>query len=88
MGYDITHPSQLAAKKVLAADWGDNLPSGTPIELFDLTEPHPEFNVDKEMIWEELKESCNNPDANMRVDHFEQTLRQFAKICLEAPVKL
>ena len=88
MGYDITHPSQLATFKVLHSDMGDNLPKGTPIELFDLCEPHPDFNVDKESVWEELKESCNNPDSNMREDHFEQTLRQFAKICLEAPVKL
>ena len=88
MGYDITHPSQLAEFKVLHSDMGDNLPKGTPKGLFDLCEPHPEFNVDKESVWEELKESCNNPDANMRVDHFEQTLRQFAKICVEAPVKL
>ena len=88
MGYEITHPSQLAEFKVLHSDMGDNLPKGTPKGLFDLCEPHPEFNVDKESVWEELKESCNNPDANMRVDHFEQTLRQFAKICVEAPVKL
>lgn len=88
MGYEITHPSQLAEFKVLHSDMGDNLPKGTPKGLFDLCEPHPEFNVDKESVWGELKESCNNPDANMRVDHFEQTLRQFAKICVEAPVKL
>lgn len=88
MGYEITHPSQLAEFKVLHSDMGDNLPKGTPKGLFDLCEPHPEFNVDKESVWEELKESCNNPEANMRIDHFEQTLRQFAKICVEAPVKL
>jgi hypothetical protein len=88
MGFDITHPSQLASFKVLHSDMGDNLPKGTPIELFDLCEPHPEFNLDKEPIWESLKESCNDPKANDRPDHLEQTLRQFAKICVEAPVKL
>jgi hypothetical protein len=87
MGYDIAHPSELAAKKVLHADWGDNLPSGTPIELFDLTEAHPEYNIDKEAVFAELKECCNDPKPNDRPDHLEQTLRQFAKICLEAPYK-
>jgi hypothetical protein len=88
MGYDITHPSQLASFKVLHSDMGDNLPKGTPIELFDLCEPHPEYNIDKEPIWGNLKECCNDPNANDRPDHFEQTLRAFAKICLEAPAKL
>lgn len=87
LGYDISHPSELAAKKSLASDMGDNLPKGTPIELFDLCEPHPEFNIDKEPVWEELKECCNDPKPNDRPDHLEQTLRQFAKIHLEAPYK-
>jgi hypothetical protein len=38
-------------------------------------------------VWEDLKECCNNPAANDRPDHLEQTLRQFSKICLEAPYK-
>jgi hypothetical protein len=88
MGYDITHPSQLASFKVLHSDMGDNLPKGTPVELFDLCEPHPEYNIDKDPIWEEMKECCNDPKANDRPDHFDQTMRQFAKISLEAPVKL
>jgi len=88
MGYDITHPSQLASFKVLHSDMGDNLPKGTPVELFDLCEPHPEYNIDKVAIWEEMKECCNDPKANDRPDHFDQTMRQFAKISLEAPVKL
>ena len=88
MGYDITHPSELAKFKVLHSDMGDNLPKGTPIELFELCEPHSEFNIDKVPLYDALKECCNDPDPNDRQDHFEQTLRQFAKICLEAPVKL
>jgi hypothetical protein len=88
MGYDITHPSQLASFKVLHSDMGDNLPKGTPIELFDLCEPHPEFNIDKHPVFVEFVESCNDPKANDRPDHFEQTLRQFAKIGLEAPARL
>ena len=87
MGFEISHPSQLAAKKVLFSDEGDNLPKGTPVELFDLCEPHLQYNIDKEPVWEELAECCNDPKANDRPDHLEQTLRQFAKICLEAPYK-
>ena len=88
MGYDITHPSQLATFKVLHSDMGDNLPKGTPVELFNLCEPHPDHNIDKQPVFEELKECCNDPKPNDRPDHFDQTLRQFAKICVEAPVKL
>ena len=87
MGYDITHPSQLAEHKVLHSDMGDNLPKGTPIELFDLCEPHPDFNIDKLPVFQELKECCEENKPNDRPDHLEQTLRQFAKICLEAPYK-
>ena len=87
MGFEISHPSQLASKKVLFSDEGDNLPKGTPVELFDLCEPHLQYNIDKEPVWEELAECCNDPKANDRPDHLEQTLRQFAKICLEAPYK-
>ena len=88
MGFDITHPSQLSKFKVLHSDMGDNLPKGTPIELFDLTEAHPDYNIDKQTVFKELEECCNDPKANDRPDHFDQTLRQFAKICVEAPVKL
>ena len=87
LGHEISHPSELSAKKSLESDMGDNLPKGTPVELFDLCEPHPEYNIDKHPIWESLKECCNDPKANDRPDHLEQTLRQFAKICLEAPYK-
>jgi len=87
MGYDIAHPSELSKYKVLHSDMGDNLPKGTPIELFDLCEPHPEYNIDALSIHADLAECCNDPKPNDRPDHLEQTLRQFAKICLEAPYK-
>jgi hypothetical protein len=88
MGHDIGHPKELAAKKVLSADWGDNLPAGTPIELFDLCEPHPVYNIDKVSRYDELVECVNDPKPNCRPDHYDQTLRQFATIMLEPPVKL
>ena len=88
MNFDIEHPRDLPAKKVLHSDEGDNLPKGTPIELFDLCEVHPVYNIDKVSRREDLIECVNDPKANTRDDHFEQTLRQFAKICLAPPVKL
>jgi hypothetical protein len=88
MGFDINHPSELPKYKSLHSDEGDNLPRGTPVELFDLCEPHPLYNIDKVAQHDELVVCVNEPKANTRDDHFEQTLRQFAKIMLEAPVKL
>ena len=88
MGHVIDHPNQLASKKVLYSDAGDNLPKGTPIELFDLCEPHPVYNVDKTDCIDALRECCEDPSANDRPDHFDTTLRQFAHILLEAPVRL
>jgi len=88
MGFDITHPRELPEFKVLHSDMGDNLPKGTPVELFDLCEAHPEYNIDKAPQHEELIECVNDPKSNDRPDHFDQTMRQFAKIMLEPPVKL
>ena len=88
MGYEIAHPSELASKKVLHSDMGDNLPAGTPIELFDLCNPHPEYNIDKHPVWKKLKTCCNGKEANDRPEHLKQTLEQFAKICLEAPYRI
>jgi hypothetical protein len=88
MGFDITHPKELPEFKVLHSDMGDNLPKGTPVELFDLCNPHPVYNIDKVPQHEELVECVNDPKANDRPDHFDQALRQFVNICLEPPVKL
>ena len=88
MNFDIGHPKELPAKKVLHSDEGDNLPKGTPIELFDLCEAHPQYNIDAVARRDDLIECVNNPKANCRPDHFEQSLRQFVKICLEPPVKI
>jgi len=88
MSFDINHPSELPHFKMLHSDMGDNLPKGTPVELFDLCNPHPEYNIDKAPQHEELVACVNNPKGNCRPDHYDQTLRQFANIMLEPPVKL
>lgn len=89
MGYDLDHPRNLADWKVLHGDAGDNLPPGSPKCLFDLCEPNPEFSIEKDAPWyPELVECLNNPDPNIRADHFDQTYRQFARIGIDIPVKL
>jgi hypothetical protein len=89
MGYNLDHPKNLADWKVKHGDMGDNLPPGSPKCLFDLCQPHTEYVIEKAAPWYEDLVKClevNKP--NTRDDHFEQTLRQFAAIMLEAPVKL
>jgi hypothetical protein len=88
MGFDLNHPSELPKFKSLYSDEGDNLPKGTPLELFDLCEPHPIYNIENAKQRAELIECVNNPGANCRPDHFDQALRQFARVMLEAPIKL
>ena len=85
MGYDITHPSELAKHKVLHSDMCDNLPKGTPIELFDLCEAHPQYNIDKIPLHAAFEECVNEPEPNNRDDHFQKGLRALATVGLEAP---
>jgi hypothetical protein len=88
MKIQLGHPSELAAHKAVQGDWGDNAPPGAPIELFDLIHPHPKWNID-EVLWvEEFIESMNNPEPTTRHDHYEQAIRQFAKISLEIPIRV
>jgi hypothetical protein len=89
MGYELDHPRNLADWKVKFGDTGDNLPPGSPKCLFDLCESNSDYSIEQAAAWyEELKLHLNNPSPNIRSDHFDQTLKQFAKICLEAPVRL
>jgi hypothetical protein len=88
MKVTINHPSELAAEKAIAGDMGDNAVKGSPIDLFDLINPHPKWNID-ELLWtEDFIESMNNPEPTTRHDHYEQALRQYAKICLEIPIRV
>jgi hypothetical protein len=88
MKVQIKHPSEMAVHKSVQGDLGDNAVKGSPIELFDLIYPHPKWNID-ELLWtEDFIESMNNPEPTTRHDHYEQSLRQFAKICLDIPIKV
>ena len=89
MGFELDHPKNLADWKVLHGDLGDNLPPGSPKCLFDLCEPHTELIIEKVAPWyNDLVECLEENKPNDRPDHFDITLRQFAKIMLEAPVSL
>jgi len=89
MGFDLDHPKNLADWKVKMGDLGDNLPPGSPKCLFDLCEPHTEYIVETMAPWyDQLVECLEENKPNDRPDHFDMTLRQFAKIMLEPPVKL
>jgi hypothetical protein len=89
MGFELDHPKNLADWKVKKGDDGDNLPPGSPRCLFDLCEPHPNYNIEQTATWfPDLIEEVNNPKPNDRPDHFDQTLRQFVNVCLEPPIKL
>lgn len=89
MKYDLDHPKNLADWKVKYGDAADNLPPGSPKCLFDLCEPNPQYAIEVEAPWfSELVECVNDPISNIRADHFDQTLHQFAKVCLECPVSI
>jgi hypothetical protein len=88
MKVQIQHPSEMAVHKSVQGDMGDNAVKGSPVELYDLIHPHPKWNID-ELLWnEDFIESMNNPEPTTRHDHYEQSLRQFAKISLEIPIRV
>jgi hypothetical protein len=89
MGYELDHPKNLAEYKVLHGDMGDNLPPGSPKCLFDLCDANPDWNIEAVYPrYVELIEDLNNPEANGRQDHYEQALRAFATVGVEAPIRI
>lgn len=89
MGYELDHPRNLADYKVLHGDLGDNLPPGAPKCLFDLCNANPEWNIEAVYPrYNELLEDLNNPVSNAYPEHYTQSLKAFATVGIEAPVKL
>jgi hypothetical protein len=88
MKFDLDHPKNLAFWKVQHGDMGDNLPPGSPIELFDLTEANPEYNVDSLPQVKRIREELNNPKPNSQPDHYRQSLSAFIRCLVEAPIEL
>ena len=71
-GFEINHPSELAEKKVLAGDMGDNLPPGSPIEYFDLCEAHPNHNIESQLWYDDFVEALDDPEPNWCPDHMKK----------------
>jgi hypothetical protein len=88
MKVTLGHPSELAAEKAKVGDMCDNAVKGSPVEVYDLINPHPKWNIDKLLWTEDFIESMNNPEPTTRHDHYEQAIRQYAKICLEIPIRV
>lgn len=86
MGYDLDHPKNLAIWKVKHGDLGDNLPPGSPRDLFDLCEPNGTYSVETMAPWySDLVACVNDPSPNCQSSHFDHTLKEFVKIGLEPP---
>lgn len=86
LGVQINHPRDLAQAKQEQGDLGDNLPPGSPLEYFDLCEPHPKYRVETLDSYEELKVALDDPAPNVRFDHFDKAVNAFKKFGLAPPL--
>lgn len=82
----IKHPKELINAKTVNGDWGDNCPPGTPTDYMDLCEPPHKYKPEK-LVWFErmLNEDLNNPDSNVRLDHYYQAKEQLLRNILYLP---
>lgn len=81
----IESPRYLAHAKQAQGDLGDNLPPGSPLEYFDLCEPHPKYKVEKFKEYSDLLVNLDNPDPNMQFDHLKASQEALGKIGLSCP---
>ena len=87
LGFDINHPIEIFAAKAEAGELGDNLPPGAPIEYIDLTETHPKYVLEKYDQWEDFKQAVSNPEPNLHMDHYHQSVDVLRKIGIACPDK-
>jgi len=85
MGYDINHPIEIFAAKAEAGELGDNLPPGAPIEYIDLTETHPKYVLEKCDQWPDFVKEVSNPESNIHMDHYAQSIEALKKIGISPP---
>ena len=85
MGYDINHPIEIFAAKAEAGELGDNLPPGAPIEYIDLSETHPKYVLEKCDQWPDFVKEVSNPDPNLKMDHYHQSVEALHKIGIACP---
>ena len=87
LGFYINHPIEIFAAKAKAGELGDHLPPGAPIEYIDLTETHPKCVLEKYDQWEDFKQAVCNPEPNLHMDHYHQSVEVFRKIGVACPDK-
>ena len=82
---DISCPRDLAHAKQEQGDMSDNLPAGSPLEYFDLCEPHPRYRIEKLDQYPRFLAALNDPAPNVRYDHYKKALEACGKIGLQLP---
>lgn len=85
LGVEIESPRYLAHAKQEQGDLGDNLPPGSPLEYFDLCEPHPKYKVEKLKDYEDLIVNLDDPVPNVQHEHLEKSRQALGKIGLNCP---
>jgi hypothetical protein len=85
LGVDIESPRFLAHAKQEQGDLGDNLPPGSPLEYFDLCEPHPKYKIEKLKEYDDLVVNLDNPSSNVHHEHLEKSRLALGKIGLSIP---
>lgn len=85
LGVEIKKPRELAHAKQAQGDLGDNLPPGSPLEYFDLCEPHPKYRIEKLKEYPDLVTSLDDPAPNIHFDHLEKASQALGKIGLSIP---
>lgn len=84
MKKDISHPLEIFQAKHEYGELGDNLPPGAPIEYIDLSIPHPKYNIESLPQYPDLVQRVNDPNPNMRWDHYESANKALKKIGLNS----
>jgi len=85
LGVDIESPRFLAHAKQEQGDLGDNLPPGSPLEYFDLCEPHPKYKIEKLKEYDDLVVNLDDPSSNVHHEHLEKSRLALGKIGLSIP---
>ena len=85
LGAKIEKPRELAFAKQELGDLGDNLPPGSPLEYFDLCEPHPKYRIEKLPQYKDFIKDLDDPSPNMQMDHLEKSRHALGKIGLNCP---
>lgn len=81
----IDRPRDLAGAKQAQGDLGDNLPPGSPLEYFDLCEPHPKYRIERLPQYADFVAALEDPAPNVRHEHYAKAMEACGKIGLQPP---